>query len=75
MAEAKLGGVAGDSYARIIRLKRRKKLANVLNADIAAKAGTTSTCIEREIFQLESGGYISSLNAGGFIVRGAALCM
>ena len=75
VAEAKLGGVAGDRYARVIRLKRQKKPANVLNADIVVPVGMTSTCIGREIFRLENGGYISNLRDGGFIVRGAAPCM
>lgn len=75
VAEAKLRGVIGDRYARVIRLKRRKKLAHALNADIAVEVGTTNTSIEQETFQWVNGGSILNLSDGEFHVLGAVPCM
>jgi len=75
VAEAKLHGVVGDRYARVIRLRRRKKQAYALSAGIVAEVGTTNTYIVPGIFPLEVGGYISSLSDGESTVPGAAPCM
>lgn len=75
VAESKLVGVMSDRYARVIRLKRRKKQACVLNAERGARGGTTSTFIGRAIFRRPIGGFTLSLSVGEFGVRGAAPCL
>ncbi len=75
VAEAKLHGVAGDRYARMIRLRRRKKQVYALSAGIVAEVGTTNRNIVPGIFLLEVGGYISSSSDGESTVLGAVPCM
>lgn len=75
VAESKLGGVAGDRYARVIKLKRRKKQEFALSAGVVVVAVTTSICIALAIFQYRIGGFIMNLSDGEFFVLGAAPCL
>ena len=74
-AASKLVGIFGDRYARVIKLKRRKKQLSVVSVGTDAQGVTTRGFCEYETFRLLDGGSIWSLNAGASIVPGAALCM
>lgn len=75
VAKAVLGGVMGDRYARVIRLKRRKKRAYARSAGDAVDGGTTSRYIAHAICQWGVGGSISSLRDGESGVRGVGPCL
>lgn len=75
VAEAKLHGVVGDRYARVIRLTRRKKQAFVLSAGSDVEVDTTSMCIVPATFRWPVGASFSNLSVGGCGVRGAAPCL
>ena len=75
MAEAKLHGVVGDRYARVIRLKRRKKQVVALSVGIDAEVDTTSMCIAPATFRWPVGAFFSNLSDGESGVRGAAPCL
>lgn len=74
VAEVGLHGVIGDRYARVIRLRRRKKLAYVRNAGIDAGGGTISMSIAPAIFRCPVGASSSNLRDGGSTVPGAVPC-
>ncbi len=74
MANARLVGVFGDRYARVIQLKRRKKQPSVVAAVGGAEGVTTRRCCGYEISRLPDGGSTWSSNAGVSVVRGAAGC-
>ena len=74
VAEARLHGVIGDRYARVIRLKRRKKQVFALSAGVAAEVGTINIRIALATFQCAAGASSSSLRDGEFIVPGAEPC-
>ncbi len=74
-AASKLVGVFGDRYARVIKLKRRKKQPSVLAVLIDAEGVTTKRSCEYATFRLLDGVSIWSSNVGASIVRGAARCM
>lgn len=75
VAESKLHGVFGDKYARVIRLKRLKKQEFAPGAGGANVVVTTNTRTAPAICQYPTGGYISNLSDGEFIVRGVTLCL
>ena len=74
-ANAKLTGVFGDKYARVVTLRRRKKQPFVRIAAIAVKAATTKRSNESETLPWRVTGCFWSSNNGGLIVRGANACM
>lgn len=75
VAESKLGGVVGDRYARIIKLKRRKKQEFALSANVVVVAVTTNICIVLAIFQCWIGVFILNLSDGEFFVLGVTPCL
>ena len=75
VAASRLSGVFGDRYARVMKLRRRKKQPSVRTVDTAAGGVTTNGSCESGIFRLPAGGSIWSLNAGVSIARGVAACM
>jgi len=75
VAASTLKGVFGDRYARILKLRRRKKQPIVRAADTAAGDVTTRRSCGSAISQLLAGGSTWSLNAGASIARGAVACM
>lgn len=75
VAASKLVGVFGDRYARVIKLKRRKKPLSVRSVDIAAKVVTTNEFSVSGTFQWLAGGSTLNLSAGGSTARGVAACM
>ena len=75
VAAAQLKGVFGDRYARIVKLRRRKKQPSVPTVVTAAGGVTTNASCEYVISRLPDGGSTWSSNAGASIARGAAACM
>ena len=74
-AASKLLGVFGDRYARVIKLKRRKKQPSVVSVGTDAVGVTTTRFNEYATSRLPDGGCTLSSNAGASVVRGAAPCM
>ena len=72
---SQLKGVFGDRYARVIKLRRRKKRPSVRTVDTAAGDVTTSGSCGCVISPLPAGESTWSSNAGVSIARGAAACM
>ena len=75
VASTKLLGVFGDRYARVIRLRRRKKQPSVRVVDIGVVGATTGAASGCGIYRLPVGGFIWNLNVGGSSARGVAACM
>ena len=75
VAASTLVGVFGDRYARVIKLRRRKKQLSVRIADTGAGDVTTRGACEYETSRLPDGESTWNLNAGGLVVPGAAACM
>jgi hypothetical protein len=73
-AEARLLGVFGDRYARIVVLRRRKKRQCARAVGIDAVDDTTSVRAEFEICRLLVGGSICSSSVGGSTALGVAPC-
>ena len=69
-----LGGVFGDRYARVIVLRRRKKLLRAPSAVIAVAAGTTEGPVEPGICRYPAGGFISNSSGGESTAPGASVC-
>jgi hypothetical protein len=74
VAQAQLAGVFGDRYARVIRLRRRKKLRDAGSAVGAAGAGTTSGPAVLATSRWPGGESTCSSSGGGSTARGAAAC-
>jgi hypothetical protein len=74
-AASKLVGVFGDRYARVIKLKRRKKQLSVVSVGTDAEGVTTRRFCEYATSQWPDGDSTWSLNAGASVARGAAPCM
>jgi hypothetical protein len=74
VAENSLKGVFGDRYARVIVLRRRKKLASAPAAVTDVEAGTTSARCVSAISGWRSGGSTSKWNAGVCGALGVARC-
>lgn len=74
IAEAKLYGVVGDRYARLIKLWRLKKQAFAPNVERDAGAAMTRRYGELEMYRLASGAFTSSSSVGGLTVRGVEPC-
>lgn len=68
---SKLTGVPGDRYARVIRLKRQKKVGHVRVADIGAAVGMT---VRLDVFEtwVSEGGESTLSMSGGVYTAGAA---
>ena len=75
VAASQLKGVFGDRYARVIKLRRRKKQPSVLTVDTAAGGVTTRGSCGFEISRLLDGESTWSSNVGVLTARGAAACM
>lgn len=74
-AGAKLEGIFGDGYARIIRLRRRKKNGCLLSVRvIGVGAAMTSAFSACATFRWPVCGSLSSASAGASGVRAAAEC-
>ena len=74
-ASSKLAGVFGDRYARVIRLKRRKKQPSVRTVGTDAEGVTTRKSCGSVISRLPDGGFTWSLTAGVLTARGVTVCM
>ena len=72
---SKLAGVFGDRYARVIRLKRRKKQLSVVTVVTGAGGVTTRGSCGYETSRLPAGGCTWSSSAGVSVVRGVTVCM
>ena len=75
VAASQLKGVFGDQYARIMKLRRRKKQPSARTVDTAAGDVTTNGSCGYVISRLPAGGSTWSSSAGVSIARGAAACM
>ncbi len=75
VANARLVGIFGDRYARVIGLKRRKKQPDVRTVDTDAGGAMTSKCAGSEIYRWQAGGSTWNSNAGASTVRSAVACM
>jgi len=75
VAAAKLHGVYGDRYARVITLRRRKKQPSVQTVVIAAGDVTTKKSCGHEISRLLDGGSTWSSNVGESIAGSVVACM
>ena len=74
VARSHLVGVFGDRCARVIVLRRRKKLHAAGSAASAREAGTTSGPIASATFRWPGGGSTWSSSAGASTVGGAVAC-
>ncbi len=75
VANAKLSGVFGDRYARVVTLKRRKKRPSAQAAVIAAEAVTINAPAGCATFRWPGFESTLSSSAGASTARGAAACM
>jgi hypothetical protein len=75
VAVSTLKGVFGDRYARIMKLKRRKKQPFVRTVVTAAGGVTINGSCGSVISRFPGGGSTWSSSAGVSIARGAAACM
>jgi len=75
LARSRLTGVFGDRYARVIKLKRRKKQPSVRTVVTGAGDVTTRRSCGYAICRWPDGASTWSSNAGVSVVRGAAACM
>ncbi len=74
-AASKLVGKFGDRYARVIKLKRRKKQPSVVTVVSGAGGVTTGSCCGYATCRWPDGESTWSLNAGVSIAQGVAACM
>ena len=74
-ANAKLKGVFGDRYSRVISLRRRKKQPSVLVVGIGVRPDTIVKYYECVIYPSRVGAFILSLNVGGLSARRVYRCM
>ena len=75
VARARLAGVFGDQYARVIQLQRRKKQPSVLTVVTDAEGATTSKSAGSVIYLWRAGESTWNMSAGASSARGAAGCM
>ncbi len=75
LANAKLTGVFGDRYARVVTLRRRKKQPSVPSVATSAGTGTTNRSNAFVIFRWQVYECIWMLNAGESNARGVMACM
>lgn len=75
VAASQLKGVFGDRYARVIKLRRRKKKPYVRAADTVAGDVMTRRFCGSVISPLPAGGSTWSSNVGVSTARGSAACM
>lgn len=75
VAKAKLQGVLGDRFARVVVLQRRKKQRYALAVDTDAEVDTTNARVECETFLSQVGASTLSLSAGGYTAPGAEPCL
>ena len=75
VASARLVGVFGDRYARVIKLRRRKKRRCVRSADSVVGVAMTDAVFGFAICRWRAGESIWSSNAGASTVQGVAACM
>jgi len=74
VATSRLVGFFGDRYARVLVLRRRKKLRAARSVGTVAAAGTTSAPAAPAISRPAGFVSTSSSSAGGSTARGAAAC-
>ena len=74
IASARLKGVFGDRFARIVVLRRRKKRRGARVATIGVEAATISGPSASATSGLPTGGSTLSSSAGACGARGAATC-
>ena len=74
VARSQLVGVFGDRYARVIVLRRRKKLRDADSAACARGAVTTRGRTALATSRWPGGGSTSSSSAGASTAGGAAAC-
>ena len=75
VAGARLNGVFGDRYARVIQLKRRKKQPCARTVGTGAGGAMTSKCAGSATCRWPAGGSIWNTSVGVSTVLGAAVCM
>ena len=75
VAASRMSGVFGDRYARVIKLRRRKKQPSVRIVVTAAVDDTTNESCRCGISRLLAGVSTWSSNAGVSTARGAVACM
>ena len=75
VAGARLKGVLGDRYARVIQLTRRKKQPCARTVGNDAGGAMTSKCAGFATYRWQVGGSIWNTNVGASTVLGAAVCM
>jgi hypothetical protein len=73
-AEARLYGVAGDRYARLIKLRRSKKREFARSAERGVAVAMTRRYAGPGTYRSVDGGFMLSLSDGGSIVRGVEPC-
>ena len=74
VAASQLLGFCGDRYARVLVLRRRKKLRAARSVGTVAAAGTTSAPAARATSRLAGFVSTSSSNVGGSTAHGVAAC-
>lgn len=72
---ARLTGVFGDQYARVVTLSRRKKQPSVPIVGTSVEVGTTNRSNVFATYRWPVTEYIWILNVGGLNARGAKACM
>ncbi len=75
VASANLAGVFGDRYARVIKLRRRKKRPAARAVDTGTEGITTSGFAEFVISRWSDGESTWNSNDGVSTVQGAVACM
>ncbi len=75
VTNAKLQGLFGDRFARIVVLRRRKKRLFALAVDTDAEVDTTNEHVDRETFLSRVGASTLSLSVGGYTAPGAEPCL
>ena len=74
VAASRLVGFFGDRYARVLVLRRRKKLYAARSVDTVAAVATTHAPAVPATSRLAGFVSTSSSSAGGSTARGAAAC-
>ena len=75
VATSRLVGLYGDRYARVLVLRRRKKLRPARSVATDAVAGMTSVLVARATSRPPGFVSTSSSSAGGSPVPGVAACL
>ena len=74
VAPSRLLGVFGDRYARVLVLRRRKKLPTARRVATGAAGATTNAPAGPAISRLAGSGSMSSSSGFGSTARGAVAC-